>query len=515
MVHQSPPEEDLSWMPCEDHTAASTRLHGMYFQHYSLHTRVLWLSFLQIRNLVQILISHPAFLEDGDTVERLQEDRSEEARLVEEDKSSTSRNGGALFKGCFKYAPRISVFDASDGVYRCPTCNWELEGTYCVRCERTFAIDAASDIALDFSDEDDAYDSESSEQMRRIYDAFDREAVDGWEGRRTPYGETPPYYYSDRDDEVSSASDEEEMRRIRQAALEGAEGSRNALGAESDDTWSGSESDSEGYETPPRSVPNGPITWDNHPNFARRTSAFPDGEYDPDIDDFIDDGSIGPDSAGSEQADENVNTDHEESGESDDDDMPMIARRRRAVLDDEEDEEAVPTSMPQDSSSAHDDEPEDHEVTEPERDKASASTPDSTPQQRKRRRMVVVDSDEEEGPTHNRDSGPRTRRRLNSLSSAGPQRNAASLLSATRSDFGIRRAANPSVNLERRLATSELPPFVDEESHALRAFGSRDRQTQTPQSTSTFGYFQNAFYPPTRRRRDGGWTPGSVPPLPP
>lgn len=64
--------------------------------------------------------------------------RKEESDIVETDKAHTD----GLFKGCFETRPRVKcIVDPSDGVTRCPDCNWEIEDDACPQCGLEFDAD--------------------------------------------------------------------------------------------------------------------------------------------------------------------------------------------------------------------------------------------------------------------------------------------------------------------------------------------------------------------------------------
>lgn len=342
--------------------------------------------------------------------------------MVERDKSNRAQKGGILFNGCFRCAPRISIFDTSDGIHRCPSCNWELEDRYCLRCERTFELDGDSDAALSFSEGEDTDLDGELDRMRGIYDAFDREATVGFGTGRPPRysspGLTPPYYDSDGQDSISSY--DSEMHMIRQIALNAR--NRDPAREESSTTWSSSASDIEQYDTPPpRSIPHGPITWENHPNFAQRPpDDFSIDEHDPELDDFIDDGSDVR-SLSTERLQVEDSTDVEELSLYSGDDSPVVTRRRRGLLHDHEDveEDEGEGFEPSRQSSSNGQDDDTGRGRPDEEDEQSVGSAESikltSQQQRKRRRMVVVDdSDEEEEFSNGREKRSRTRRGLNS-----------------------------------------------------------------------------------------------------
>ena len=129
-----------------------------------------------IRELVLIFVSRNELLPDGETAEEHHEWAKAEGKMVTDDRASTDRKTGGLFKGCFARGRRIeALHDPGDGVDRCPECHWEMEGNVCSQC----GFDDDGD------DSDDSWDSygihTTNAYGRRLHDD-DFYGADDFEG---------------------------------------------------------------------------------------------------------------------------------------------------------------------------------------------------------------------------------------------------------------------------------------------------------------------------------------------
>lgn len=91
--------------------------------------------------MTQIFINRAELLPRGETLDEHHQWQKDEADLVEKDKISEAEGGRGLFYGLFKHRSRghmTAIRDATDGVDRCPLCNWELEDSVCVQCNLVF-----------------------------------------------------------------------------------------------------------------------------------------------------------------------------------------------------------------------------------------------------------------------------------------------------------------------------------------------------------------------------------------
>ena len=362
-------------------------------------------------------------------MEKLREDQKQEAILVESDRSGDPQNGRMLFKGYFDELPPTSIFDTSDGVYRCPFCNWELEGgRHCGQCDRIFENDNDSHAALSFSGDEDSI-PEDTESEPDVYDPEDYAALAGELDnavdieRMTSFADYSPgqdgtvYDPSDLDDDGSTATEELQMRQLARAAV--GDAGRIRVGANRTDSsvvaWSDSdtESESEDYETPTHllSMQYGPITWANHPNFARTNpNNESEDEYDPDIDDFIDDESLGIGSVGTASTDEGNVADDDANEEDDEDEVgdrlsPISENSSSIVaqaLDRREGQDAEPSDRSSISSQDTSTLTDQAVKEEDEQSIPSSESVKYMPQQqsRKRRRLVVMDDSDEIDEMH-------------------------------------------------------------------------------------------------------------------
>lgn len=131
-----------------------------------------------IRELVLVFVSRNELLPDGETSEEHHTYVKDEADIVARDRGNADQRTGGLFKGLFKLNRRPwmirPIHDASDGVDRCPHCNWELEEGFCNQC--------GEDIDLDFSDYGDDSDLSDGDLDHEL-DAEDARAVWGADGQ--------------------------------------------------------------------------------------------------------------------------------------------------------------------------------------------------------------------------------------------------------------------------------------------------------------------------------------------
>lgn len=95
-----------------------------------------------------------------------------------------TQNGQGLFQGLFKNRYNDAIHDQSDGVMRCPSCHWEVEGYYCDRCELDFDDDSLADFSdysyssgldLHGSEEADVSDEPNEDDEAFIDDGRDHE----------------------------------------------------------------------------------------------------------------------------------------------------------------------------------------------------------------------------------------------------------------------------------------------------------------------------------------------------
>lgn len=108
--------------------------------------------------------SNAELLETGETTAEHSKNQREEAEKLEADKTSDNPNTGGLFQGCFKPKPQHigPIYDADDGVTRCPNCAWELEEDECMNCGY-HADDGTIGDSEDFSDMTDEDDEDDED----------------------------------------------------------------------------------------------------------------------------------------------------------------------------------------------------------------------------------------------------------------------------------------------------------------------------------------------------------------
>lgn len=117
-------------------------------------------------------------MEKGETTAEHSKNQREEAEKLEADKANEDPKKGGLFQGFFKPKPQGPIFDAQDGVARCPNCHWELEEDACINCGYEIedgTISSMSDFSDDFSDMTDDDDEEDMRDANPGY--VDRDAA--------------------------------------------------------------------------------------------------------------------------------------------------------------------------------------------------------------------------------------------------------------------------------------------------------------------------------------------------
>jgi len=109
-----------------------------------------------LKEIVQLLTKSPELLLAGETTTEHQTNQAEEAGIVEKDKrASGTMSPSGLFGGTFHKFNNLpvqqAIRDDEDGVWRCPTCAYELEDGYCNNCGH--AYDSEGIMVDDFSDD--------------------------------------------------------------------------------------------------------------------------------------------------------------------------------------------------------------------------------------------------------------------------------------------------------------------------------------------------------------------------
>lgn len=107
-----------------------------------------------IKEMTLVVTHRTELLAEGETAEEHEKWQKEEADIVNKDRENKDPHTGGLFKGCFSSRRQLQpIHDPTDGVYRCPQCNWELEEGMCLQCG----------IHLDQNVYEDSYDSDSDD----------------------------------------------------------------------------------------------------------------------------------------------------------------------------------------------------------------------------------------------------------------------------------------------------------------------------------------------------------------
>ena len=199
-------------------------------------------------------------------------------------------------------APHVTVRHFEPLTLCVLTVSGELEAGYCSQCDVTFDIDS-DDAALSLTEGESLASEDEERYARSLVEQTGRR--DRGTGDSTPYyaaSHTPPYARL-ADNNPPSIELQARFRHGR-VALTGGDNMSSTDEFGSTAMWSESESGSNSQESvdTSRYVPRAPITWDNHPNFTRQGSDQETlSEYDPDMDDFINDGSVDSNSTGTEQ----------------------------------------------------------------------------------------------------------------------------------------------------------------------------------------------------------------------
>ena len=116
-----------------------------------------------VRDMSHKLMSQLYLLGDEeDSLEQHLKLQAEESALVDEHKSNKDLRTGGLFQGKFRPnpGPRFlpAIHDVEDGVTRCPSCAWELEGgdPRCNHCGYWLNSDGSSSYDSDYEPTDDS-----------------------------------------------------------------------------------------------------------------------------------------------------------------------------------------------------------------------------------------------------------------------------------------------------------------------------------------------------------------------
>ena len=108
--------------------------------------------------MTHVFISRAELLPAGESTDDHRKSQEEEAAVVDNHKSSNDPKIGGLFRGTFKHKRTLGnfIYDAEDGVERCPMCAWELEDGFCNACQTRYdsEADLQSGSDLDHTESD-------------------------------------------------------------------------------------------------------------------------------------------------------------------------------------------------------------------------------------------------------------------------------------------------------------------------------------------------------------------------
>ena len=284
-----------------------------------------------VRDLSHMFTATRLLLSDGDSIDEHRQGQEEEAALIAKHKSTEG-----LFRGLFKdrgftYPERHMLYDAEDGVHRCPMCLHEMEDGHCP------THGYLSDSDIESSDEDGA--AEEIYMAAQPFHGLDLDTDDGHSGEEDEDGlhQAGVVYSSDDDADDDSILDRYDLEddfidNVNEDDEDGIAGLddtglsfRGSTPYESDD-------DNEDEETPVR------------PNRQRRRVVEEDDEDDgEDVDVDVD---VDVDAQFSDISDMPNSLHGSQQGEEDDDDdddiRPAVGRRRRiarTLVDSDDDDE--------------------------------------------------------------------------------------------------------------------------------------------------------------------------------
>ncbi|PNS20525.1 hypothetical protein CAC42_5975 [Sphaceloma murrayae] len=120
-----------------------------------------------IKDMVTVFMKRAELLPDGETIEEHEIWRKEEEDHVAADRNNQDPRHGGLFKGKFNRRGVLRpLVDPSDGVARCPRCNWEIEDDTCEHCGIHFDSEG-------YESASDDYDSYMEDELDGDLDAVD------------------------------------------------------------------------------------------------------------------------------------------------------------------------------------------------------------------------------------------------------------------------------------------------------------------------------------------------------
>lgn len=172
-----------------------------------------------LRDLAHLFVGRAELLPEDETVADHDRDRAAEAQMLSKD-----REGAGLFQGVFKMQTLLPITgmerpirDLDDGVFRCPSCAWELEDGECYRCGWAPTDDEDVDFSGQEEEEEDGLASGSSAASVALSDlrpnetphfyGVETESEDGQSSDR--FGGSQPDQYDEHDDFIDNEVDED------------------------------------------------------------------------------------------------------------------------------------------------------------------------------------------------------------------------------------------------------------------------------------------------------------------
>ena len=353
-----------------------------------------------------MLIGQPELLEAGETTESLRRDQQEEASLLDRDKSNEDSRTGGIFRGCFKHGARPAIFDAADGVSRCPECTWELQHGWCERCGAEYENEIFSTTSISDS-ESDGYDTEDSIAARQNAGEFSQyhhdDAGDGplaeededyapndFRPRVTLHGHTQ---LPRRRDEGNGLTSPVQIRSVT---------ARSPISLPSYTTSAESNDDTDNVEDPHS-------TW---------TISDESDDQGTDMGDFVVDESTGMISESDSSDGSSQESAGDEQDEDEEDGGPLIQRGRRQIIEISDSNESDNASSDSETVASDEapgsDSDSDEETERGQSQSHTITTPmPQASRGRKRRREISDDSSDDESSSSPDTEGSQSRRRLN------------------------------------------------------------------------------------------------------
>ncbi|RPA91324.1 hypothetical protein L873DRAFT_1714640 [Choiromyces venosus 120613-1] len=136
-----------------------------------------------IRDMIETFVHRAELTSPHGTGSELRKQQREALVAIEKDRATEGKDNGGLFKGMFKKKKSNGLrgfTDPSDGITRCPNCNWEVEDGICTGCggrvrePRGHAFSDSDEDESDDSDDDDSDDT-GSDSANELGNQFARD----------------------------------------------------------------------------------------------------------------------------------------------------------------------------------------------------------------------------------------------------------------------------------------------------------------------------------------------------